>query len=93
MAARAPDGRGDELAAREAIAISLDDADCLVTEHEQRLAFGWDAEEAFGDLAVGAADAHFERAHEHFALACRHGRNVFDMCCARVTRLRDERQH
>ena len=93
VAARAADGRCDELAAREAVAISLNDGQRLVAEHEQRLVLRREPEKAFRDLAVGAAHAHFERADEHFALACFHGRNVFDMCCVRVTRLRDERQH
>src|SRR5438477_176271 len=93
MAARAANGRGDELVAREAVAVSLDDGQRLVPEHEQRLALRRDPEQAFGDLAVRAAHAHLERADEHFALACLHGRNVFDVCCVRLTRLRDERQH
>ena len=48
---------------------------------------------AFGNLAVGAAHSHFERADEHFALAWLDGRNVLDACRVRVTRLRDERLH
>ena len=89
MAARPADDRGDQLAAREAVAVSLDDGERLVSEHEQRLVLGWGAEEAFGNLAVGATHAHFERADEHFALARLHSRNVFDACGVRVTRLRD----
>src|SRR6185437_10206551 len=76
MPAGPTDGRSDELAAREAVAVSLDDGQRLVAEDEQRLVHRWGAEEAFGNLAVGAAHSHFERAEEHFALACLDGRNV-----------------
>jgi hypothetical protein len=93
MAARTADGRGDELTAREAVAISLDDGQRLVSEHEQRLALRRDPEQTFRNLAVRAAHAHFERPDEDFALACRHGRNVFDARCVRVTWLRYEREH
>jgi hypothetical protein len=93
VAARAANGRGDELAAGEAVTISLDDGQCLVAEHEQWVAFGWDPEQALRDLSVGAAHADLERADENFPLARLHGRNVFDARCVRVTRLRDERQH
>ena len=93
MATGATDGRGDELPAREAVAISLDDGQCLVAEHEQWLALRCDPEQAFRDLAVGATHADLERADENFTLACLHGWNVFDVCCVRVTRLRDERLH
>src|SRR5439155_10222257 len=93
MAARAADGRGDELAAREAVAISVDDGQRLVAEHEQRLALRCDPEEAFRDLAIGAAHAYLECADEHFALARLHGRNVLDACCVRVTRVCDECLH
>jgi hypothetical protein len=93
MAARSPDGRGDKLAAREAVAVSLDCSQRLVAKHEQRLVHRWGPEVAFGNLAVGAAHSHFERAEEHFALAWLDGRNVFDTCRVRVTRLRDESEH
>ena len=45
--------------------VALDPAEQLVAEHEPVLAVGRDAEQALGDLAVGAADADLERAHEH----------------------------
>src|SRR4029077_20046440 len=93
MPAGPTDGRSDELAAREAVAVSLDDGQRLVAEDEQRLVHRWGAEEAFGNLAVGAAHSHFERAEEHFALACLDGRNVLDACRVGMTRLRDERLH
>ena len=93
MAARAADGRGDELAAREAVPVPLDDGEGLVAEHEQRLILGWDPEVAFRDLAVGAANADLERADEYFALACLYGRNVLDMRRSCFAGLRDEREH
>ena len=92
-AARAADGRGDQLAAREAIAISLDDSQRLVAEHEQLLALRWDSEQAFRDLAVSPAHAHLESPDEHFALACLDGLDVFDACRVRATRLCDQREH
>src|SRR6476660_3192040 len=51
MAARPADGRSDQLAAREAVAVSLDGGQRLVAEHELRLVHRWGAEEAFGNLA------------------------------------------
>src|SRR6266487_5196618 len=74
VAARAADGRGDKLAASEAIAVSLDDGQRLVAEHEQLLALRCDSEQALRDLAVGPAHAHLERTDEHLALARLHGR-------------------
>jgi hypothetical protein len=90
MATRPADSRGDQLAAREAVAVSLDDGQRLVAKHEQRLVHRWGPEVAFRNLAVGAAHSHFERAEQHFALACLDGRNVLDACRVRVTRLRDK---
>src|SRR5262245_26547099 len=90
-ATRAADGRSDELPAREAVTVSLDDAQRLVPEHQQSLVPGWDPEEPFRDLAVGAADADLQRADEHLALACFCAWNLFDACRVRTTRLRDER--
>ena len=46
MAARAADGRGDELAAGKAVPTSLDDGQRLVPEHEHRLILGCDSEQA-----------------------------------------------
>ena len=46
------------------MAVALDDAEQLVPEHE-RAAVGGHAEEALGDLAVGAADADLEHAQQH----------------------------
>jgi hypothetical protein len=48
---------------------------------------------AFGNLAVGTAHSHFERAEEHFAVACLRGRNVLDACRVGVTRFRDKSEH
>jgi hypothetical protein len=93
MAARSADDRGDQLAAREAIAVSLDDGQRLVSEHKQRLVHRRGPEVAFGNLTVGAAHPYFERAKEHFALAWLGGRNVLDACRVRVTRLGDKSEH
>ena len=52
--------RADEIPAREPVAVGLDPCQQLVAEDELLLAVGRDAEQALGDLAVGAAhpDAH-----------------------------------
>src|SRR5436190_7311182 len=93
MAARATNGRRDELAAGKAVPASLDDRQRLVPEHEHRLVRRWDPEQALRDLAVGAANADFEGADEYLALTCLHSRNLFDAGCVRVPRLHDERLH
>ena len=51
------------------MSVPLDDAEELMTEHEQVVTFRRHAEEAFGDLPVGAADADLERPHQHLTLA------------------------
>ena len=74
--ARAPHGRGDEVAAREAVPVALDDAEELVAEDEPLAPARRHAEQPLGDLAVGAADADLERAQEHLAGP---GRGVGDL--------------
>jgi len=64
-----------------------------MSEHKQRLVLRWDPEEAFRNLAVGAANADLESADEHLALARSHAWNIFDADRVRVTRLHDEREH
>ena len=66
--ARAAHGCRDEVAAAEAVAVTLDDRERLVPEHE-RAAVGRDAEEPFRDLAVGSADADLEHAHQQRVVA------------------------
>ena len=82
--------RGDELAAREAVAVALDDGEELVTEHEAAtLRRG--PEMPVRDLAVGAADADLERPDDDVAL----GALVRDLRDARrpgPARLGDERE-
>ena len=60
--AGAADDRRDEVAARVAVPVAVDDAEELVAEHEHVVARWGDAEEALGDLPVGAADTDLERA-------------------------------
>src|SRR3954451_16100332 len=93
VAARAADGRGHELPAREAVPVPLDDGERLVPEHEQPLVLGCDPEQALGDLPVGAADADLERADEHLALTRVHAGDVLDARRVRLPGLRDEREH
>ena len=60
-----------EVAAREAVAVALDDAEELVAEHQRVAARRSYAEDALGDLAVGAADADLQGAEEDLALGRR----------------------
>ena len=93
MPARPAHCRRDEVAAREAGGVSLDDAERLVSEHEQLLPFGRNAEEAVDDLAVGPAYAHLEHAHRHLAGADLGRCDLVDARAARDTGLDDERLH
>ncbi len=60
--------------------VGVDDAEQLVAEHELRAAVGRHAEDALGDLSIGAADADLQYAQEQLAVARAHGGNVGDMC-------------
>ncbi len=91
MVAGAPHRGADELAALEAVAVGLDDAEHLVAEHEHVGLVRGDPEQAFRDLAIRAAHADLEHAHEDTVA----GRlaNVGDACRVRDPRLADERLH
>ena len=69
--ARAPHGRRHDVAALEAVAARLDDAEELVAEEQALAARRGHAERALRDLAVRAAHAHLERAQEQLAGAGR----------------------
>src|SRR5207302_6901984 len=93
MPARAADGRRHEVAACEAVAITLDDSERLVAEHERVLVVGRDPEETVHDLAIGPAHADLEHAHGHLTGGDRRRRHVLDARGARTAGLDDERLH
>ena len=63
-------------------------------DHEPLLALGRDPEQTVVDLAVGAADADLEHAHEHLARAGRRRLELLDPGrAARRPGVDDERLH
>ena len=91
VAAGAADDRGHQVAAREAVPVTLDPSEELVPEHQLALVVGRDAEVAVRDLAVGAAHADFQHADRH--AVSRRLRHVGDVRRADRARPSDERLH
>ena len=75
------------------MAVAVDDAEQLVTEHELGVTVGRHAEHALGDLPVGAAHADLEHTQQQLAGARVRARQLGDMRRPGNARSGDEPLH